>query len=197
MAAVGLANRGSVRVRHGASVAAASPHGFGTGPWGSALLDVADRLALSFPAGRSAAAVQSQHLLSAAPDADLLRRDALAVAHGRAVAGGWHASSRRVQRPVPLELRAVRPGDVRSGGVSDRVAARGLHRRSPVRVLSVSLSALQPSRTADDLLDAAGPACVASVSRHATRTLCRGGRAVHGRPALFVDVLRRVLRAVP
>ena len=86
--------------------------------------------------------------------------------------------------------------DLRAIERAPRLAAGGVRRRVDLRVLPVSLRALQPSRAADDLLDAAGVAGAAPPVADVAHALRRRARVVRRGGALLVDVLRRVLPAL-
>ncbi len=172
---------------------AARAHGLGARPGGSAVLHVANGLALSAVERRSTSPVQRQHLLSRAADAHVLGLDARSVAHRSAAAGRGAPSCHRVQRAVPVRLRVLGRYDVLAGGPDHWIGQSGIRCRHALRLLPVPVRALQPSRAPDDVLDAARTARTSPVQPDARASVRDRGGAVRSRAVVLVDVLRRLL----
>ena len=192
-ASPGARYRRTLSVRRGRAVPSAGGHGLGARSRRSALFDVADRLGEPSAPRGSPSAVRREHLLPRAADADLLGCDAPARAVRGAAPRPRHPSGHHLQPADVVGVPLFRGRDLCAGQPPDRIASGGFHCGCHLRLLSLPVRALQPSRAAVHAMDAALAAGDSSIRRDVAHAACGAGGACGGGPAVLVDVLRRVL----
>ena len=141
--------------------------------------------------------VRREHLLPGEEHPRVLRRDARAVADGRAAPVAGRSPAAGLQPAAALGIRSVGRGDVPPRALADAAHRGGARGGLRLCVPAVPVHALRASRAADGAVDAAVPMGVPPDRRRGADARRAADGSLPGTPDAVVVLLRHLLRDLP